>query len=144
MERQRLRRYRLRLPPRLSHGSRLHHRRRLLQRRREVGDLDRRRFARLNLDEHAGTAYRNWSDGAAWVNQKTAATFDATANNRTIAIINPVIAHQLIFNASGYSLNNYSNGALTVTAGGIQANQSVTINVPVTVGVRRRGPPPAA
>ncbi len=82
----------------------------------------------------AGTAYRNWSDGAAWVNQETAATFDTTASNRTISIINPVIAHQLIFNASGYSLNNSSNGSLTVTSGGIQANQSVTINVPVTVG----------
>ena len=92
----------------------------------------------------AGTAYRNWSDGAAWVNQETQATFDATASNRTIQIINPVIAHDLIFNASGYSLNNDSNGALTVTAGGIQANQSVTINVPVTIVARRRGPPPAA
>ena len=105
-----------------------------ITRRDEVGDLDPRRLAGLNLDDAAGTAYRNWSDGAAWVNQETAATFDATASNRTISIINPVIAHQLIFNASGYSLNNYSNGALTVTAGGIQANQSVTINVPVTVG----------
>ncbi len=59
----------------------------------------------------AGTAYRNWSDGAAWVNQETAATFDTTASNRTIAIINSVFAHDLIFNASGYSLNNSSNGA---------------------------------
>jgi autotransporter-associated beta strand protein len=81
-----------------------------------------------------GSAYYNFSDHATWVNQETAATFDATASNRTIEIINPVIAHQMIFNASGYSLNNGSNGALTVTAGGIQANQSVTINVPVTVG----------
>ena len=85
------------------------------------------------------SSYRNWSDGAAWVNQETQATFDTTASNRTISIINTAIAHGLIFNASGYSLNNYSNGALTVTGGGIQANYSVAINVPVTVGARKRG-----
>jgi autotransporter-associated beta strand protein len=78
--------------------------------------------------------YRNWANGLAWVNQETAATFDATATNRTISIANTVIAHQLTFNASGYTLNNGYNGALTVTNGGIQANQSVTINVPVYVG----------
>jgi autotransporter-associated beta strand protein len=82
------------------------------------------------------SGYRNWSNGLAWVNQETAATFDntATAANRTISIVNTAIAHQLTFNANGYTLNNGYNGALTVTAGGIQANASVVINVPVTVG----------
>ncbi|MFZ1934026.1 MAG: C1 family peptidase, partial [Thermoguttaceae bacterium] len=81
--------------------------------------------------------YRNFSDGLAWVNQETAATFDNTAANRTISIVNQVIAHQLTFGTvtgATYVLNNGSNGGLTVTAGGIQANSNVTINVPITVG----------
>ena len=85
------------------------------------------------------SGYRNWSGGMAWGNQETWATFDDSSSNRTISIISTVIAHQLTFGTvttgtGNYSLNNYSNGALTVTAGGIQANESAAINVPVTIG----------
>ncbi len=83
--------------------------------------------------------YRNWSDGLAWVNQETAATFDNSSpgSSHAISIVNTVIAHQLTFSSDAsptYVFNNGSNGGLTVTAGGIQANSNVTINVPVTVG----------
>ena len=77
----------------------------------------------------------NWtSSGSAysWANQETAAVFNASANN-AITISGPAIAHALVFNtgATGYS---FSGGTLTVTAGGIAANESVTINSPVTIG----------
>lgn len=77
----------------------------------------------------------NWtsSSGAyTWVNQETAAIFNAGANN-AVTLNGPAIAHALTFNAgaTGY---NFSGGSLTVTAGGITANESVTINSPVTVG----------
>ena len=77
----------------------------------------------------------NWtSEGSAhtWVNQETAAVFDANVNNQ-IAINGTVIAHGLTFNtgATGYV---FSGGSMTVTGGGIVANESVTINAPVTVG----------
>jgi autotransporter-associated beta strand protein len=83
--------------------------------------------------------YRNFSDGLAWVNEETAATFDNTSpgSSHTISIVNQVIAHQLTFTSGAsptYVFNNGSNGGLTVTAGGIQANSNVTINVPITVG----------
>ncbi len=86
-----------------------------------------------------GSGYYNFSDNARWVNQETWATFDNSASNRTVSIINTVIAHQLTFGTvttgtGNYTLNNGSGGSLTVTAGGIQANESATINVPVTVG----------
>ncbi|MGO9109154.1 MAG: C1 family peptidase, partial [Thermoguttaceae bacterium] len=77
----------------------------------------------------------NWtSSGSAysWVNQETAAVFNASANNN-ISISGPAIAHSLTFNsgATGYT---FSGGSLTITAGGITANESVTINSPVTIG----------
>jgi autotransporter-associated beta strand protein len=82
--------------------------------------------------------YYNFTGGVGWVNQETAATFDSSSNNRTISIINTVIAHQLTFgtlsSGSNYTFNNGGSGALTVTAGGIQAHSSATINVPVTIG----------
>ncbi len=86
-----------------------------------------------------GSGYYNFSDNARWVNQETWATFDGSASNRTVSIINTVIAHQLTFGTvttgtGNYTLNNGSGGSLTVTAGGIQANESATINVPVTIG----------
>ncbi len=77
----------------------------------------------------------NWTSGASgysWVNQETAAVFNASANNN-ITISGPAIAHALTFNAgaTGYV---FSGGSLTVTAGGITANESVVINSPVTIG----------
>ena len=81
----------------------------------------------------AGTA--NWtSSGSAysWVNQETAAVFNNSSSNN-ITLSGPVIAHAMTFNpgATGYV---FSGGSLTVTAGGITANESVTINSPVTIG----------
>ena len=78
----------------------------------------------------------NWtmSGGSAytWVNQETAATFNAGGNNN-VTISGPAIAHSLTFSPSaiGYV---FSGGTLTVTAGGVTANESVTINSPFTVG----------
>jgi hypothetical protein len=47
----------------------------------------------------------------------------------------PRIAHGVNINAgaTGYVFNGVNGGALTVTAGGINANESVTINAPVTI-----------
>ncbi len=81
----------------------------------------------------AGT--NNWTSGGSsytWVNQETAAVFNASANNH-VTISETAIAHSLTINpgATGYV---FSGGSLTVTAGGILANESVTINSPVTIG----------
>ncbi len=76
----------------------------------------------------------NWAiNGAAftWVNQEVAATFDNTGSNRAITINGTAIAHALTVSDTGYS---FSGGSLTVTAGGITANNSFAINAPVTVG----------
>ena len=76
----------------------------------------------------------NWAiSGAAftWVNQEVGAVFDSTGTNRAISINGTAIAHALTISGTGYSL---SGGSLTVTAGGITANNSLTINAPVTVG----------
>lgn len=57
----------------------------------------------------------------------------STSTAKGITISGPAIAHSLTFNsgATGYS---FSGGSLTVTAGGISANESVTIGSPVTIG----------
>ncbi len=78
----------------------------------------------------------NWVNngtGAAftWVNQEVGATFDNSSLAHNININGTAIAHSLTFTAAGYQFNG---GALTVTAGGITADQSVTINSPITVG----------
>ena len=76
----------------------------------------------------------NWAiSGTAftWVNQEVAATFDNTGSNRAITINGTAIAHALTVSGTGYS---FSGGSLTVTAGGITANNSFAINAPVTVG----------
>ena len=77
----------------------------------------------------------NWtSDGSAhaWVNEETDALFDANTNNQ-VTIGGTAIAHGLTLNtgATGYT---FSGGSLTVTGGGIMANESVDVNVPVTLG----------
>ena len=83
----------------------------------------------------------NWTSGGSaysWVNQETAAVFNASPNNN-ITISGPAIAHGLTFN-SGDTGYVFSGGSLTITAGGITADESVTINSPVTIGARRPGP----
>ncbi|MFZ1936898.1 MAG: C1 family peptidase [Thermoguttaceae bacterium] len=76
----------------------------------------------------------NWSTGSAyaWENKETAAVFN-TGGTNTVTISGTVIAHGLTFNtgATGYT---FCGGSLTVTGGGITANESVTIGVPVTIG----------
>ena len=86
-----------------------------------------------NVWDTSTTNWQNNGSGLAftWVNQEVGATFDNTATQRTIRISGTAIAHSLTFTGTGYSING---GALTVTAGGITANQSVTINSPLTVG----------
>ena len=68
-----------------------------------------------------------------WLNQEQQAVFDNTGSNRAITVNGTVIAHGLTFNsgATGYS---FSGGSLTITAGGIQANESVTFNSDVYIG----------
>ena len=88
-------------------------------------------------DTTSGTS-GNWSNNATgqaftWVNQELQAAFDNTGTNRAITVSGTVIAHGLTFNsgATGYS---FSGGSLTVTAGGIQANESVSFSSPVYIG----------
>jgi autotransporter-associated beta strand protein len=80
----------------------------------------------------------NWSNNGngqafTWVNQELQAVFDNTGTNRSITLDGTVIAHGLTINsgATGYS---FTGGSMTVTSGGIQANESVAINAPVSVG----------
>ena len=77
---------------------------------------------------------REFSPIYAWENNETSAIFNTAGGNVTIS--GPVVAHGVTINAgaTGYVFNGVNGGALTVTAGGITANESVTINVPVTVG----------
>ncbi|MCC6125502.1 MAG: autotransporter-associated beta strand repeat-containing protein [Pirellulales bacterium] len=87
-------------------------------------------------------AGNNWTvSGAtfAWDNKETTANFSVANGANPITLSGIVIAHGLNVNAgaTGYVFSPPSastTGALTVTAGGIAANESVTINVPVTVG----------
>ena len=77
----------------------------------------------------------NWNSGGSaytWANQETAAVFN-TLQTAPIVIGGTVIAHGLTFNAgaTGYT---FSGGSLTVTGGGITANESVTVNTAVTIG----------
>lgn len=67
----------------------------------------------------------------AWDNKEASATFNGTGTPVTIS--GTVIAHGLTI-AAGSTGYSFSGGALTVTAGGIAANESVTINSPVSVG----------
>ena len=77
----------------------------------------------------------NWTSSGspyAWQNQETAAVFTAGGTN-SVTIDGVAIAHSLTFNAgaTGYT---FSGGSLTVTGGGITADESVTINSPLSVG----------
>jgi autotransporter-associated beta strand protein len=68
----------------------------------------------------------------AWENKETGATFD-TANTAPITISGAVIAHGLKF-ASGATGYSFTGGALTVTGGGITADESVSFASPVYIG----------
>ena len=88
-------------------------------------------------DTTSGTS-ANWSNNSTgqaftWVNQELQAVFDNTGSNRAITVSGTVIAHGLTFNsgATGYS---FSGGSLTVTAGGITANESVSFSSNVYIG----------
>jgi autotransporter-associated beta strand protein len=69
----------------------------------------------------------------AWENMETAAIFNYNSAPYSININGTAIAHSLTFNSSAYSVN-INGGSLTVTGGGIAANNSVWINCPVTIG----------
>ena len=69
-----------------------------------------------------------------WENKETAATFNTVGGSMTIN--GTVIAHGITISsgATGYVFNGVNNAALTVTAGGITAHESVAFNVPVWIG----------
>ncbi|NLE39536.1 MAG: hypothetical protein GX621_16055, partial [Pirellulaceae bacterium] len=71
----------------------------------------------------------------AWQNRETWATFNASTGT-DIALSGTIIAHGLTISAgaTGYVFNGVSGGALTVTSGGITANETAAINAPVTIG----------
>ena len=84
------------------------------------------------------SAANNWKIGSSaftWVNQEVGAIFDNTSSNRSITVSGTAIAHALTFNpiTSG-STYTISGGSLTVTAGGIAANENVVIDSPISVG----------
>ena len=82
----------------------------------------------------AGNNWTNDSGGSMyyWQNQETAATFGGTGTAVTVS--GTVIAHGVTIAAgsTGYSFTG-SGAALTVTAGGIVANESVSFSMPITV-----------
>ena len=65
----------------------------------------------------------------AWENKESSATFGGTGG--TVTLSGTAIVHGMTVNSTGYS---FTGGALTVTAGGITANQSTTISSPLTIG----------
>jgi autotransporter-associated beta strand protein len=69
------------------------------------------------------------SSGYAWENKETSATFAGTGG--VVTVNGAVIAHSMAVNSTGYT---FGGGSITVTAGGIQANQSTTIGADVYVG----------
>ena len=75
--------------------------------------------------QHDELAEQRQRPAFTWVNQEIGATFDNSAIGRTININGTAIAHSLAFTGTGYQFNG---GALTVTAGGITADESVAIN----------------
>jgi fibronectin-binding autotransporter adhesin len=78
--------------------------------------------------------YGNSIPTYAWENKETSATFNAPG--ASVNLSGTVIAHGVTISAgaTGYVFNGVSNGALTVTGGGITADESATINAPVTIG----------
>jgi fibronectin-binding autotransporter adhesin len=89
--------------------------------------------------QSGGNNWTNNADGTtyAWENKETVATFNA-ATATPVTIGGKVIAHGLIISsgATGYSFaaGTASGSSLTITAGGITANENVTFNTPVYIG----------
>jgi autotransporter-associated beta strand protein len=86
-----------------------------------------------------GTNWTNNSGGAtySWENKETNATFNVSAGT-AVTVSGKVIAHGLTFSsgATGYSFSSGAptDSSLTITAGGVTANESVTFNTPVYIG----------
>jgi autotransporter-associated beta strand protein len=68
-----------------------------------------------------------------WENKETTAIFNA-GYSTSVNLDGKVIAHGITINGSGYVFNGVNNPSLTITGGGLTANQSVTINSPVKIG----------
>ena len=79
--------------------------------------------------------YGNSLSSYAWDNSEASATFNASSGTN-ITISGPVVAHGVTISsgATGYVFNGANGGALTVTSSGITAHESVTFNVPVSIG----------
>jgi len=76
--------------------------------------------------------YGNALPTYAWQNRETTAIFNASTGT-DITLGGTVIAHGVTI-SSGATGYNFTGGALTVTGGGITANEDVTINAPVSIG----------
>ena len=78
--------------------------------------------------------YGNYLPSYSWENKETSAIFNSAGGN--VNLSGTVIAHGVTINsgATGYVFNGVNGGALTVTGGGITANENVTINAPVKIG----------
>ena len=88
-------------------------------------------------DTTSGTS-GNWSNNLTggtftWVNQELQAVFDSTGSHKAITVSGTVIAHGLTINSGGTGYS-FSGGSLTVTAGGIQAGESVSFSSNVYIG----------
>jgi autotransporter-associated beta strand protein len=79
--------------------------------------------------------YNNSLSSYAWNNSEAAATFNASSQTN-VTISGPVVAHGVTISsgATGYVFNGANSGAMTVTSSGITAHESVTFNVPVSIG----------
>jgi autotransporter-associated beta strand protein len=69
------------------------------------------------------------SSGYTWENKETSATFAGTGG--VVTVSGAVIAHSMTVNSTGYT---FSGGSITVTVGGIQANQTTAIGSAVYIG----------
>jgi autotransporter-associated beta strand protein len=88
-------------------------------------------------DTNSGTS-GNWNNNSThtaftWVNQELQAVFDNTGSNRAITVGGTVIAHGLTISSGGTGYT-FTGGSLTVTAGGIQANESVSFGSHMYIG----------
>ena len=88
-------------------------------------------------DTTSGTS-GNWSNNSTggtftWVNQELQAVFDSTGSHKAITVSGTVIAHGLTISSGGTGYS-FTGGSLTVTAGGIQAGESVSFSSNVYIG----------
>ncbi len=78
--------------------------------------------------------YGNSLPTYSWQNRETTAIFNTAGGN--VNLSGTVIAHGVTVNAgaTGYWFNGINGGALTVTGGGITANEDTVFNVPISIG----------